>query len=305
MRGFLEELGKKAAERWVSLLVLPGLLWTATLVAALHLQHRDPLDLTLLQGAATRWAAQPRTAATVVLMLTGLLLACTAAGLTATGGGTVVRRLWVVPGYHPPARQLTNLRRRRWQRRNQKALRSAADDTRHTTSSPDQSKSDTPFTFTLSPATTRAFARRDAISLDPPQRPTWIGDRWHSLHIRVQRAYGLDLTSAWPRLWTILPDNLRSDITTAQSRYTHASTLTAWALLYLIPALHYWPTVIMAISTITIAAIRARTATDILCTLIETAIDLHTSDLIEQITTPDLDAVRTLNQQLRKAAPNP
>jgi hypothetical protein len=302
VNGFLEELGKKAAERWLSLLLLPGLLWTTTLLAALHLPHHHPLNLTPARDAATRWAAQPHTAATLALALAGLLLVSTAAGLAATGTATLLRRIWILPGHRPPARWLARHRRRRWERRNRQAQASAADDTRH---APPPAKPDSPLTFTVSPATTRAFTRRDTISLDPPQRPTWIGDRWHSLHTRVHRAHGLDLNPAWPRLWTLLPDNLRNDITTAHTRYTHTSTLTAWALLYLIPALHYWPAALITLYTLTIGAIRARSATDTLCTLIETATDLHTHTLAEHLTTPDPDTARTINQQLRKPPPTP
>jgi hypothetical protein len=53
-----------------------------------------------------------------------------------------------------------------------------------------------------------ALARRDAVSLEVPANATWIGDRLRANVHRIHRAYGLDLTLAWPRLWAILPEPL-------------------------------------------------------------------------------------------------
>ncbi|URN10988.1 hypothetical protein LUW77_00475 [Streptomyces radiopugnans] len=65
MGGLLSELGKKLAERWLSLLVLPGALYLAVLGTAALLGHGHPFDLRHLthQVSATAEARTVRTVA--------------------------------------------------------------------------------------------------------------------------------------------------------------------------------------------------------------------------------------------------
>ncbi len=305
MSGFLEELGKKVAERWLTLFLLPGLLWTATLLAAIHLEHHHPFNIAPALDAATRWTEEPHTIATLTAVLAGLLLASSAAGLAVTGVAVLLRRLWTAPGLRPPAHWLTRWRQHRWTQRDIAARLTAETEARKvlSTSEPDSTDPDTPIRVTLSPVYAHKIARRDAISLERPTRPTWIGDRWQSTFTRVRRAYALDLTAAWPRLWTILPDNLRTDISTTQTAYTRASILTAWAVLYAIPAVYYWPATLVAPSVLFVGTLRARTTTDTLCTLVETATDLYTHALAQHLTTPDAETGNIINNQLRKEPP--
>ncbi|HZN76492.1 MAG TPA: hypothetical protein VFC00_33100, partial [Micromonosporaceae bacterium] len=63
------------------------------------------------------------------------------------------------------------------------------------------------------PEAVQRFARRRTrIALTEPQSPTWIGDRIMAASTRVRNAYGLDLPSAWPRLWLLLPDAGRAEL---------------------------------------------------------------------------------------------
>src|SRR6185312_7274880 len=53
VNALLQELGKKLAEKWVTLLVLPGILLAATTLVALTLGHARALDLAGLVDAGT------------------------------------------------------------------------------------------------------------------------------------------------------------------------------------------------------------------------------------------------------------
>ncbi|WP_326770755.1 hypothetical protein OG978_44460 (plasmid) [Streptomyces sp. NBC_01591] len=53
MGGLLSELGKKLAERWFSLLVLPGALYLAVLAVAQTLGHTHPFDALRLAGRSS------------------------------------------------------------------------------------------------------------------------------------------------------------------------------------------------------------------------------------------------------------
>lgn len=294
MSGFLDELGKKAAERWLGLLALPGLLWTITLIAAVRLRHKAPTTIQPLIDAATDWTTSSHTTAVLVVLLLVLLLTSTTAGLAAIGLSVLVRRTWVIHGRHPPTRWLTTWRLHRWTLRDQHANNIAK-------KALIDSEPANPVDAGIGWA--EALTRRDAIGLESPQRPTWIGDRWHITYVRVHRTHGLDLTVAWPHLWAVLPDNLRTDITAAHANYTATSTLTAWALLYLVPTTIWWPTALITITTLIVSQIRARTATSTLCQLIETAADLHTHTLTRALQPPDPDSGHTLTIQLRKEPP--
>ncbi|SDP26715.1 hypothetical protein [Lentzea jiangxiensis] len=128
-----------------------------------------------------------------------------------------------------------------------------------------------------------AYARRDRVALEPPERPTWISDRRHALTLRVHRAHGLDITAVWPRLWSVLPDNCRADIHTAQSAYAAAATLTGWAVLYAALVPLWWPLAAIATVTFLTSRVQGRAAMRTLCELVEAAADLHVRSLAEQL----------------------
>src|SRR5882724_13017452 len=153
--GFLDALGKKLAEHWLSLLVLPGALWVATALVTVRLGRRHTLDPRVLIDAAEQWAKRPHSPAMIALVLAGVLLASTGAGLTATWLGTVVRRLWVVRGQWWPARWLTRWRQRRWRAADREAEELVAEAIR---TAPTESE-----VVLSGPAVAEALARRDAI----------------------------------------------------------------------------------------------------------------------------------------------
>jgi hypothetical protein len=306
--GFLNELGKKIAERWLTLLVLPGLLWVATALLATQLGWRHALDPHTAADGITGWANKSHSPGLIVLVLVGLFIASAAAGLTATALGALVRRLWMVRGRWRPARWLVRWRQHRWHTADNTVTSLVADAIRATTPPATDDTAATPAVVVTGPAVAEALARRDAISLEYPDRPTWISDRWRANTIRIHRAYGLDITVAWPRLWAVLPEPLRTDLATAQSSYTAASTQIGWAILYGILGVCWWPALLIGAATLTTGTLHARTATTTLCLLVETATDLHSHTLAEQLHIPSpgpftTDLGNHINNLLRKDQP--
>jgi len=307
---FLGELGKKIAERWLTLLVLPGLLWTATAVLATQLRWRHALSPKTAANRITAFARVDNLGDTVLIVV-ATLLASAAAGLTATMLGAVVRRLWTVRGQWHPGRWLVSLRQHRWDTAHATVAALVAAAVRASTASraadPLATDSTAPPVIRAGPDIAEALAARDSISLEYPARPTWIGDRWRANSIRIHRAYGLDITVAWPRLWAILPEALRTDIATAQASYSAASILIGWSVLYGLVSILWWPAIFITIATLVTGTLHARTATTTLCVLIETAADLHTSTLAQQLhlpcsTTLTVDLGHKINGVLRKDA---
>jgi hypothetical protein len=91
----LSELGKKLADRWLTTLVLPGLLFVAAVVVARLLGHGHAVDAARLAAEVDRLAkgvsAKP---SVIALLVVGVLLAATGAGLLAQAVAAGVRRTW-------------------------------------------------------------------------------------------------------------------------------------------------------------------------------------------------------------------
>jgi hypothetical protein len=260
MTGFLGEIGQKLADRWAALLAVPGLLYVAAVTAATVLGQHNALSYPAAQRQVSAWAASPEltSAGGAVLLIAGVLAGSVLVGLAAAAGGRLTEMLWMLPGKKPPARWLAVWRRNRSQR-----AKAAADDPK---SSPGQVR--------------RAIARADRICVVQADSPTWIGDRLRACHVRVESAYGLGLNAAWPRMWLLVPDGVRAELGAARDAFSSAARLTAWAFLYIVLGIWWWPAIPIALITGAAALVKARQATSNLADLIESAVDLYARDLV-------------------------
>ena len=289
MTGFLGEIGQKLADRWAALLAVPGLLYLAAVTTAAVLGQAHALSYPDLSRKIAAWAASPtlKSAGGTVLIVAAILAGSVVAGLAAAAGGRFIEILWTLPGKRGPARWLADRRRKRSQ--DAKAIADTSADPA---------------------AVDKAIARADRICLIQADRPTWIGDRLRASRIRIERAYGLDLNTAWPRLWLIVPDTVRTELGTARDAFTTTALLTAWAILYLILGIWWWPAIPVALITGATAIIRAHQATENLADLIESTVDLYSRDLATQLngqtpaqTTPVIG--RQLTTRMRKSRWDP
>jgi hypothetical protein len=124
-----------------------------------------------------------------------------------------------------------------------------------------------------------ALAARNRICLVPPARPTWMADRMRAAGERVHLAYGLDLVSLWPRLWLAVPEPVRAELAMARTTVTGDARLFAWGLLYLVPALWWWPALLITVLACSVAVYRARGSADVLADLVESTVDLHAREV--------------------------
>jgi len=286
MIGFLGEIGQKLADRWAALLAIPGLLYLAAVTAAVVLGQHNALSYPAASRQVSAWATSPalKSAGGAVLVVAAVLAGSVLAGLAAVAGGRFAEMLWTLPGKHRPAR---------WRRRRSQQAKAQADD------------------LDATPAQVRkAIAKADRICVIEAGCPTWIGDRLRACHVRIDEAYGLDLNAAWPRLWLIVPDGVRTELSAARDAFSSAARLTAWAILYLVLGIWWWPAIPIAVLTATTAVIKARQATGNLADLIEAAVDLHGRDLAaqldENLTGPLTTAIGTkLTTRMRKSRWDP
>ncbi|MFJ9683267.1 hypothetical protein ACIRP2_35265 [Streptomyces sp. NPDC101194] len=262
MTGLLVEVGRRLAERWLSVLVLPGLLLVAALSTGLLLGQGDALSAGQLSDSATDMARRLQADGSATVLLTGLaaLLCAGAAGLAAQGLGRLVRAVWLGdwPRWAAAARsRLSERRSRQWhnhQARLEEAVAAGRDPS--------------------------GFARsRNRISLAPPVRPTWMGDRLAGADVRVFAEYRLDLAVCWPRLWLVLPDEVRAELRIASGALDAAAVLAGWAVLYACAGVVWWPASLVAVAVYATGWYRARLAAATFADLIESTVDLYGGSL--------------------------
>ncbi|MFE5158152.1 hypothetical protein ACFRNT_06370 [Streptomyces sp. NPDC056697] len=281
MGGLLNELGKKLAERWLTLLVLPGALYLAVAAAGHTLGQSAALDVGRLTHTISDAARAPQvsTVGGQVVLLAALLAGAAAVGLAAQSLGSVVERVALAGGwgawlwlFGEQAERHVARRQRRWDaaRAEYEALRlrerapRPADRPRHRERH-------------------RAAHRCERISVERPERPTWSGDRIHAAAVRLDRDVHVNLLILWPHLWLVLPEEIRGEIGRARAALTRAAVLGGWALLYLPLAWWWWPAVPLAATLVVSAARRLRTASDAYATLLEASVRLHLTDLADKL----------------------
>lgn len=275
MIGVFTEVGKRISSRWVTAILLPGLLLIAVGAVAVVLGHSRPFDLGYLAATAEHvgrdLAARPgRLVITAAAVLAGAGLI----GTAANGLGRITQRWWL------RERFLTCglITRSRWARRS-RAL-AAAD---------------------------RAGVSTVAAYL--PQRPTWLGDRIRLVEVRVRAQYHVSAALVWPRLWLLLDEDTRRPIKDARTRYGEAVTLVGWGILYLVPGVLWWPALLVGCGVLLTAWRRLRDTLADLAELVESAIDLRLRDLAEALGIPIVEAEvrpaegRALDDRLGKAGP--
>jgi len=102
-----------------------------------------------------------------------------------------------------------------------------------------------------------------------------MGDRVHAVEQVALHRHGLDLAFGWPRLWLVLPDTVRAEITAAEAAFAAATMTGTWALPYLVLGVVWWPAALAGIGIGVTGWLRARAAVGDLAALSEAAIDLH------------------------------
>ncbi|MFI1030989.1 hypothetical protein [Streptomyces sp. NPDC020951] len=279
MNGLLTELGKKLAERWLTLLVLPGALFLGALAAGRELGHTRWYALGTLPTRLERHTGSlAASTADLLLLLLAFLLAAAACGLAAQALGSLVERLWLAADWpawptatHTVVRRLIARRARLFDRRRAQAGAALA------AAGLADPEADAAHRAAVAGSRLRRVA--DAT----PARPTWTGDRLHAVETRLRGDLGLQVAVVWPHLWLHVPDTTRAEITAARESMLRAATLAGWGLLYLAVAALWWPGVLLCGAIMGTAWHRFRAATDGYATLVESAVRLHAQDLARQL----------------------
>ncbi|MCZ0972546.1 hypothetical protein O1L55_16310 [Streptomyces albulus] len=275
MMPVLGDLGRQLAQRWVGRLALPGLLLAGTALLGLALGQRHPFDRARLAQRVVQWADAfaTRPSSVQLLYVGGLLLAVAAVGVAveSAAGGTL--RLWL--GQWPqalnrPARVLVARRETRWENAQRRVT-----ELRAALPAPGNR-----------PRRGRSTRRRRTGGDRPgPANPTDLdGDRVAGADLRVLHQYGLDLAAVWPRLWLVLPQEVRDEVTAARRRIEAAAQLATWSVLFAAVALAWWPALLVAAVPAVSGWRRGRAAVATYALLLESAVDVYAGELAAKAT---------------------
>ncbi|MET9889759.1 hypothetical protein ABZZ47_06005 [Streptomyces sp. NPDC006465] len=284
MSDFLSALGEKIAERWLSLLVLPGLLYISIAVAGGHILTQEYWhDFSRLQRRLNEFATTPAAHSPGFIILGVFLILAGAAGVgfVAQTVGTVVERIWLTDVGYPLSQKLASRRTTRWT-----AAKNAYNEALIAKANAELDPNPAPAAVGEQDLT-QLNTSRNRVSLTEPRRPTWIGDRMLSAGRRIHSAYDLDINSAWPRLWLIVPDPVRDQLQNARADFAAAARLSAWGLGYLPIAFWWWPAALIGFSALGTGWHRGRNTITVLAELIEATVDLHGRDLAKSLGIPD------------------
>jgi hypothetical protein len=215
-----------------------------------------------------------------VVLLTVTLLGAAGVGQLLQGLAGVIRLVWLGTWPRPLRRWRVRARRRRWLDLVERRRVLASEHPDH------QEDID------------RLAERANRIALAEPGRPTWMGDRVHAVEQVALARHGLDLTFGWPRLWLVLPETVRAEITAAEAGFAAAVATGTWSLPYLALGLVWWPAVVVGVAFGVTGWSRARAAIGDLGALSESAVDLHgrTLALALGVGKPDERGVLTSEQ---------
>lgn len=294
MTDLLAEFGKKLVDRWFTLLVLPGALFVAVTAVARVLGWSHAFDVALAHRHVDAWvgAARAGTGAGLVAALLALLTAAAAAGVAAQGIGSAAERAalaadwsaWPRPARWL-ARTLTQARRTRWDTAD-KGFREAEYGkakalARLRVLAAPTAEARALVVSASDELATRAGAR-DRIARGRPRRPTWSGDRVEAAAVRLDEDLGIDVSAVWPALWLTLPKSERDEVSATRESLTRAAVLGGWGVLYLLPAILWWPAIVIPVGIAFSARARFRTAVDAYATLVETVAILHAAELAKR-----------------------
>lgn len=153
----------------------------------------------------------------------------------------------------------------------------------------------------------QALARKGLLNLTPEEREDYVALDWAHMHVpavptermptrlgnilraaerRPRDKYGLDTIVCWPRLWLLLPDTVRNELTEARANLNTAVRIWLWGMLFLVWSVWTVLAVPMGLLVALFAYRYTQRAAEIYGELFEAAFDLHRTTLYESLRWP-------------------
>lgn len=281
---FLESLGDAVAKEWVAKVFTPAFVfWFGGLLSwALHSQS----NWNILE----QWLNQKTLVQPLTKLIGGLLVVMTSAIVVQQFELPVLRLL---EGYYP--RWMKPLRQRLIRIQKVKAEKA---DKRFQTLAIQGIEN-------LTPEEADEYVQLDwQLKQTPTQSdrlmPTRLGNILRASERRPLEKYGLESVICFPRLWLLLPNEVKTDLTEARARLNTMVRIWIWSLLFLSWSVWAWWASLIGVFSALLAYRWMMDAAAIYGDLIEAAFDLHRTKLYKSLRFP-LPKTPTEEQQAGKA----
>lgn len=280
---FLEGVGDQLAQRWAATQLTPAFIfWAGGLAAWLWRGNRGPLSWSWRGGWAplvTRFTvlATLPTAAQVALLIGALLLVTTSAVVVER---FVLPTLRLLEGYWPrwlgPIRAGLVDRKRRQRTALHDRWSPLAVRVRSGRLSPDEKVE-----FTALDDRLRRLPAPDRVM------PTRLGNILRAAEDQPEEKYGLNGVICWPRLWLLLPDGVKEELTRARTDLDTGVRVWLLSLLFVVWTVWAWwaaPAGLLAAAATYAWWILG--AAEVYADLLESSYDMHRTALYEALHWP-------------------
>lgn len=116
--------------------------------------------------------------------------------------------------------------------------------------------------------------------------PTRLGNILRSAERRPLEKYGLDAAICFPRLWLLLPNEVKTELTEARAQLNTMVRVWIWSVLFLVWSVWAWWAVLVAVSSAFLAHRWMLDVAAIYGDLVESAFDLHRTALYKSLRFP-------------------
>jgi len=143
----------------------------------------------------------------------------------------------------------------------------------------------------LSPDELAKYAELDQYMMHMPASPalfmpTRMGNILRAAELRSKDKYGLEAIVCWSRLWLLLPDSAKKELTDARAILNTAARLFTWSILFLIWLIYAWWVLPISILVILYAYRWVLSAAETYGDLLEACFDLYRSSLYQSLRWP-------------------
>jgi hypothetical protein len=147
---------------------------------------------------------------------------------------------------------------------------------------------DNPYALTREEREEYAGLDQEFMSLPDLDRrmPTRLGNILRAAEHRPQEKYGLDVIICWPRLWLVLPEATKTELTQARNNLDDAAIIWLWAVLFIIWTVWTWWAIPIALFLMLVAYHWMIQAAEIYGQLLESSFDLYRSLLYKSLRWP-------------------
>lgn len=143
----------------------------------------------------------------------------------------------------------------------------------------------------LNPSEAAEYSRLDTVITGLPTAnrllPTKLGNTMRAAEDYPYRQYRLPLNVTWPRLWLVLPKDVRTAVSTVQADLYSSVQIITWSLLFLVWMIWSKWVIIASVAGMLWGYWRAIDAAQTYGALLSAAYDVHVRDLYKSLEWPD------------------